>query len=146
MVKNERHEQCVNISSATVEFFSCSLKSKGFFFQNHSRELLKQALQRPSEIFTQKSQISAPWTWQNKSYETKLLQHAMHAKIDMEKVLSRVLLALKIHPAQIQQNTRQFPCSTSTFLVCLDHWERGCQAAWGQHETRKHLFSPPQYL
>lgn len=40
----------------------------------------------------------------------------------------------------------QFLCSTSTFLVCLDHWERGCEAAWGQHETRKHPFLPSQYL
>lgn len=55
------------------------------FFQNHSREFLNQALQKPSEIFTQQSHISAPWIWQNECCETRLLLHAMHAKIDMKK-------------------------------------------------------------
>lgn len=60
-------------------------EKQGHFFQNHSRELLKQALQRPSDVFTQQSHVSAPWVWQNGSCETRLLLHAMHAKIDMEK-------------------------------------------------------------
>lgn len=124
------------------------LEKQAHFFQNHSKELLKQALQRPSEVFTQQSHVSAPWVWQNKSCEPRLLLHAMHAKIDMEKASFQRIYCflLKYTPRKYRKIQDSFCEEHPPFLCAWTTGKGAVRLPGGSMRLENSPFPLQQYL
>lgn len=61
------------------------LEKQGHFFRTIAENCLSRHCKGLQKYLLSKVKYRAPWIWQNESCETRLLLHAMHAKIDMEK-------------------------------------------------------------